>query len=230
MELFRPRKEIPLERRKGIAHGHTMTNLASASENDLLARIKAGDEEAFIQLYRNRQGAILRFALQMCGSRSVAEDVTQEVFLALIREAGNFDPARGSLSSYLYGMARNMVLDHLSRARQDVPIADAEAAEGPSGRAGLVAPSDPLGDLTRGEGMEALRKAILALPPHYREVVVLCDLNEMDYARAAGILGCAVGTVRSRLHRARELILKKLCARGPAGEGVGNLNPARCAL
>jgi len=87
-----------------------------------------------------------------------------------------------------------------------------------------------LGDLTRGEGVESLRKAILALPPHYREVVVLCDLNEMDYAGAAEILGCAVGTVRSRLHRARELILKKLCARGPGGERVGNLNPARCAL
>ena len=92
-----------------------MTDPIATSENDLLEKIKAGDEAAFIQLYRDRQMAIHRLALQMSGSQTIAEDVTQEVFLALIREVRGFDPERGTLSAYLYGMARNMVRDHMKR-------------------------------------------------------------------------------------------------------------------
>jgi len=69
--------------------------------------------------------------------------------------------------------------------------------------------------LAQTERLEILRRAVLALPPAYREVVVLCDLDERDYAEAAGILGCAIGTVRSRLHRARALLAEKM--RAPKG-------------
>ncbi len=207
-----------------------MTDPTLAGENILLEKIKAGDEEAFIQLYRERQAAIHRFALQMSGSRSVAEDVTQEVFLALMGQVRNYDPARGTLSGYLYGMARNMVHDHLKRGRGDVSLAQAEAEDGRSSPARLVASGDLLGDLTRDEAVESLRQAVLVLPEHYREVVVLCDLHEMDYGQAAKVLGCAVGTIRSRLHRARELLLKKLSARGTTGESVPSMKPARCYL
>ena len=89
---------------------------------------------------------------------------------------------------------------------------------------------DPLEDLTRGEAVESLRKAVLALPEHYREVVVLCELHEMNYEHAAKALGCAVGTVRSRLHRAREILLKRLSTRKEMAERAGNMKPARCAL
>jgi RNA polymerase sigma-70 factor (ECF subfamily) len=71
---------------------------------------------------------------------------------------------------------------------------------------------DVLSDLAHGERIETLRKAVLALPPAYREVVVLCDLHERDYAEAASVLGCAIGTVRSRLHRARALLAEKMRA------------------
>jgi RNA polymerase sigma-70 factor (ECF subfamily) len=74
----------------------------------------------------------------------------------------------------------------------------------------LVASYDPLGDLTRGEMVEKLRQAVLALPTHYREVLVLCELEEMSYADAAAALECAVGTVRSRLHRARAMLAEKM--------------------
>ena len=77
--------------------------------------------------------------------------------------------------------------------------------------------ADALANLTREEALEAVRQAVLALPTHYREVVVLCDLEEMDYANAAAALGCSIGTVRSRLHRARGLLMAKLRA-----------DPARC--
>src|SRR5204863_10076094 len=71
---------------------------------------------------------------------------------------------------------------------------------------------DPLVDLTSGEELEALRRAVLSLPLKYREVIVLCDLQEMSYEDAASSLACALGTVRSRLHRARALLTCKMQA------------------
>ena len=185
-----------------------MTDLSSLPDTTLLRRMAAGEEEAFTVLYRRRQGGIYRFALQMSGSEAIAEDVTQEVFLLLIREAGSYDPKRGSVTSFLFGVARNHVLRALERRREFAP----EAEEEP--RCGAA---DALAGLTRTEMLRSVRQAVLALPEHYREVVILCDLEEMEYADAAETLGCAVGTVRSRLHRARGLLLEKLRA-----------NPARC--
>jgi len=210
--------------------GHPMTDPNRASEGELIERIRAGDEEAFIQLYRRQQGAIYRFALQMSGSPSLAEDVTQDVFLALMRDVRTFDATRGSLASYLYGIARNLVADHLRRGRMDSPLAPDDIA---AGSAQLLAnpANDPLAEMTRREAVERLRQAVLALPEHYREAVVLCELHEMDYERAAKVLGCAVGTVRSRLHRARELLAKKLRGKDKdaAGEAVKALKAVRCA-
>src|SRR5215510_9686569 len=93
------------------------------SDSDLLMRLLQGDEEAFISLYRRRQAAVFRFALQMCGSESIAEDVTQEVFMTLMREGAAYNPQRGSVMAYLYGMARNFVLRKLERENRFVPIA-----------------------------------------------------------------------------------------------------------
>ena len=205
-----------------------MTVSATPSDNELLRLMMAGDEDAFTSLYRRRQGGIYRFALQMSGSESVAEDVTQEVFMVLMREAQNYDSARGSLSAYLYGIARNHVLRRLEKERAYVQIID-EAEDGAEHAAEqLVAQDDPLGNLTRNEMIEAVRQAVLALPAHYREVVVLCDLHEMSYAEAAGVLGCAVGTVRSRLHRARSLLIEKLRPNCAAGASPRNIKAARC--
>lgn len=172
---------------------------AEPSDDALLRRMAAGDEEAFTALYRRRQAAIYRFALHMSGSPAIAEDVTQEVFLNLARRPHGYDGRRGALLSYLYGMARNLVL----RALADRPGVPADSGHPPSG-------ADLFEDLTRRQAAAAVRQAVLSLPPRYREVVVLCDLEEMDYAAAAALLGCAVGTVRSRLHRARALLAGKL--------------------
>jgi RNA polymerase sigma-70 factor (ECF subfamily) len=180
-----------------------MTELAGRSDEDLLRRMGSGDEEAFGALYQRRQGAVYRFALQMSGSTSVAEEVTQEVFLALIRGDGRFDAGRGSLASWLYGAARNQVLKLVERDRRYEPI-DEQALDREDGSAGT------LDELTRGEALDALRAAVLGLPPRYREVVVLCDLEEMSYDDAARVLQCATGTVRSRLHRGRALLAGKL--------------------
>jgi len=181
-----------------------MTGKAEIDDSDLLARAVGGDEESFTLLYRRRQGAVYRFALQMSGRRSIAEEVTQEVFLAVLREGGRFDASRGSVLSYLYGIARNHVLRCLERDRPYLVIEDEQES---------ASSEDTLGDLTRGETIESVRRAVLALPTAFREVVVLCDLHEMSYSEAAMALGCAVGTVRSRLHRARGMLLQKLKAK-----------------
>jgi RNA polymerase sigma-70 factor (ECF subfamily) len=178
---------------------------AEISDQDLLQSARAGDEESFAVLYRRRQSSVYRFALQMSGRRSVAEEVTQEVFLAVIRDTDRFDPQRGSPLAYFYGIARNLTLRCLERDRFYVPIAEEADGDGLQ----WAAREDTLGDLTRGQTIESVRQAVLALPPNFREVVVLCDLHEMKYEEAARVLGCAVGTVRSRLHRARGMLLEK---------------------
>ena len=183
------------------------------SDAELLGLMLSGDEDAFTALYRRRQGGVYRFALQMSGSEALAEDVVQEVFMVLMRDGRNFDPARGSLAAYLYGIARNHVLRAFERERSLVPLEDGAEDSNEAPHESLVAHFDPLGDLTRGEMVEKLWQAVLALPAHYREALVLCELHELTYADAAVALGCAVGTVRSRLHRARAMLAEKMRGR-----------------
>jgi|SRR5271157_4809225 len=204
-----------------------MSPATAETDHNLLIRLRKGDEQAFVTLYRRRQGALYRFALHMSGSAVAAEDVTQEVFLALLREECGFDPARGTLSGYLFGIARKLVLRQLERGRGDVPLeTGAEDAPFPE----LSVNDDVLGKLTHREGIEALRRAVVTLPRRYREVVALCDLEEVDYAEAAAILGCPIGTVRSRLHRARALLLEKLNQERHGRPTPSSWTAARCAI
>ena len=193
------------------------------SDDELLRLLRDGDQPALSILYRRRQPGIYRFALQMCGSPVHAEDITQEVFLVLIRESHRYDPTRGSLNAFLFGIARNHLLRRLERERFYVPLpTDTDHHE-----LEVEAKDESLLDqLMRNETVEQVRRAVLSLPERYREVVVLCDLEEMSYAETAEVLGCAIGTVRSRLHRARSLLIEKLRpVRSNAREGT---RTARC--
>jgi RNA polymerase sigma-70 factor (ECF subfamily) len=173
------------------------------SDRDLLRGVQAGDEEAFSLLYRRWQGPVYRYALRMSGSPPLAEDVTQEVFMALLRRSDGYDPSRGELSSYLHGIARNMARRRLERERGLQPLADQAGRD------------DPMADLARRERADLVWDGILTLPLHYREAVVLCDLQGLSYEEAASALGCAVGTVRSRLHRGREQLAQRLRSAQP---------------
>src|SRR5262249_6572876 len=205
-----------------------MTNSITLSDAELLRLIAAGDEPAFTALYRRHQGAIYRFALLMSGAADIAEEVTQEVFLALIREGRRYDPARGSLSAYLYGMARNQVLRLLARERPYVPLVE-EAEEGEAAPlTQLIARDDPLSNCARNEVIKLVRQAVLSLPAHYREVVVLCDFQELSHAEAAQALDCPVGTVSSRLHRGHDLLLKRLRAATRLGSTAPDAQGMRC--
>lgn len=196
------------------------------SDDELLQLMRAGDESAFITIYRRRQGGIYRFALRMSGSEAIAEDVTQDVFMTLMRENGHFDSSRGSFTAYLYGIARNQVLRRIEKDRFLLPINDYDEDRDKE----QVSCHDPLGDLTRREKIESVRQAVLALPPHYREVVILCDLQEMSYREAAEALGCAVGTVRSRLHRARSLLVDKLRSSQTSQKNLLPRDAVRCLV
>ena len=188
---------------------HRRMNLKSElNDSELLRLMLAGDEEAFALLYRRRHGGIYRFASQMSGSDSIGDDVTQDVFMFLMREGHTFDSSKGTLSAFLLGVARIYVRRRL-RAEQRLELLGHVDLDDD---APFLQQSDmcPLEDLTRAETIESVRKAILNLPEKYREVVVLCELQGVSYAETAEILGCAIGTVRSRLHRARALLLKML--------------------
>lgn len=174
--------------------------------------MREGNEEAFISLYRRRQPDIYRFVFGMSNSRIITEDVMQEVFIKLIRHADRFDPSRGSVRSFLYGIARNCVLQHFERERPYVPYDGHIPENGSSALENVLGPdmNNPLAELTAAEMLDDLRQAVLTLPLKYREAVVLCDLQEMNYVDAAAVMRCPLGTVRSRLHRGRELLLQKL--------------------
>ena len=144
--------------------------------------------------------------------------------MVLIREGHTFDAARGSLNAFLLGVARNHVLRRLRRERFYVSMEEDSQSDTTQNISRTT--ENPLDDLSRTETIESVRKAVLALPERYREVVVLCDLQEMSYLEAAEVLGCAVGTVRSRLHRARALLLEKM--RPAEEEEADDVKSARC--
>lgn len=198
------------------------------SDCELLQLVRGGDPNALAALYQRRQRGIYRFALQMSGSASIAEDITQEVFLVLIHDNSNFDETRGSLNSFLLGVARNHVLRRLQRERFYSPLDNDSGVSDPILPQALITNDGPLDELSRTETIETVRKAVLALPERYREVVILCDLQELSYAETAAVLGCAVGTVRSRLHRARALLSSKLRPAANEETASAAMNSTRC--
>ena len=171
------------------------------SDADLLELSKHGDEDAFMTLYGRHQGPVFRFALHMSGSRETAEEVTQDIFLDLLSGLRRYARERGPLQGYLIGMARNHVRRYLKQTAA-TPRADTQQS-----------PCEEGASEDMDQELALLRAAVLKLPPNYRETVVLCDLEGLDYAQAAAQLGCAVGTVRSRLHRARAILASKLRTR-----------------
>jgi RNA polymerase sigma-70 factor (ECF subfamily) len=183
------------------------------NEPELLRQLAKGSEAAFSALYGHYHGSVYRFALHISGNCSTAEEVTQEVFMQLITNFKLYDPLKGSLAGYLLGIARNLTRRSISRNRFDLPLEE-ECFVGDESE-----PSsdlDLLEELSQSELLEYLHKAVLALPESYREVVVLCDLEEMSYPAAAEVLQCSTGTVASRLHRARTMLRTKLKGQGCA--------------
>jgi RNA polymerase sigma-70 factor (ECF subfamily) len=184
--------------------------IAEPDRDDVLLRRAAkGDEEAFTLLYRRHQAAIHRFSLRMTGSAWAAEEIVQDVFMILMRDPKKYDSQRGTVGGFLYGIARNRVMKHLERLPREVSLE--QKNEDGSG-AGIVLQDvvTPANWAETRERMQQVRAAVLELPAEFREAVVLCELEELSYEEAARTAGCPVGTIRSRLHRGRALLLAKL--------------------
>lgn len=201
-----------------------MADSTEPRDVELIRRLAAGDEDAFLEFYRRHQGGLYRYAIHMSGSPEAAADVVQDTFLTLIRHAGKFDEEKGTPGAFLFGIARNQLRKHHEREGRYVPLSDelggglshewsaGQAHSNGNGRS----PANPihaegiLEGLERSEMVEQLREAVLTLPNHYREPLTLCDLEGKSYFEAAALLDCPLGTVRSRLNRARSMLLDKL--------------------
>ncbi|HVJ05238.1 MAG TPA: RNA polymerase sigma factor [Candidatus Saccharimonadales bacterium] len=193
------------------------------SEPELLRLAVSGDEEAFAALYERLKSNVYRFALHMTGSASLAEDITHDSFITLMEEGGKFDESKGQVVSFLLGIARNFVRRAYRSEARIAPLTT-ENDQGEEVELVLDSGHDTVADVLRGETVSLVREAIQTLPPHYREVVVLCDLCEMSYADASVQLNCNLGTIRSRLNRAHSLLAKKLETRTqPSGKQAGGI-------
>jgi RNA polymerase sigma-70 factor (ECF subfamily) len=175
----------------------------------LLRRAAKGDEDAFTVLYRRHQAAIYRFALRMTGNAWASEEIVQDVFMTLMREPKKYDAGRAALAAYLYGIARNRVMKHLERLPREVAL-DEYNENGSRNGAAIISAMTPMHWAEAQERLLQVRAAVLELPAEFREAVVLCELEELSYEEAAQRIGCPIGTIRSRLHRGRALLLAKL--------------------
>jgi RNA polymerase sigma-70 factor (ECF subfamily) len=179
------------------------------TDDVLLRKAARGDEAAFTQLYRRYQAPLFRFALRMTGNRWAAEEIVQDVFMTLMRDPKKFDVERGTLGGYLYGIARNRIMKHQERLPRELPL-DLEVEEGNATLARWSEEKTPAQWAELKQRREMVRSAVMQLPVEFREAIVLCELEELSYEEAATALECPIGTIRSRLHRGRALLLAKL--------------------
>jgi RNA polymerase sigma-70 factor (ECF subfamily) len=192
-------------------------------DRELLQLMSAGEERGFVALYRKYKIPVYRFSLQISGAQHVAEEVTQETFLVLIRTPHKYRSERGPLLLYLFGIARNLAWKSARRESRFDAIDDEQ--ELPETRV-----QDLASYLAQKEQAIRVRRAVLRLPPKYREVIVLCALQELSYEETAAVIGSSIGTVRSRMHRAKQLLLRKLTEGGLATETPLANSGMRCDI
>ena len=202
-------------------------NSPASSDAELAGRLKQRDEHAFLRLYDLHRSTVFRFLMHMTGSIGVAEELTQEVFVVILDEMcngtiGRFDPKRGTQEGYLLGVARNLARTEQRRMHRLISLDN--VIESPEWERLLNTifqenrNSDAAALMVSRSELRVIHRAILDLPQHYREVVVLCRLQEKSYKDAALILQCSEGTVASRMNRAKAILAVKLHRSG--------LNPA----
>jgi RNA polymerase sigma factor (sigma-70 family) len=200
------------------------TDSAQADDVDLVRRAAAGDTNAFGVIFERYQHVVYRFARAMTGSPDLAEDVAQEVFVILMQELKRYDPDRATLSTYLYGVARNVSRDRLRRQRRLLLFWSPDLTQPDE-----TPRADPFQRMVTEETGGEIRRALARVPVKLREVVILCDLHDLSYADAGTALGISTHAVRSRLHRGRQLLRRRLSpperpdVRRAAGSSISDL-------
>jgi RNA polymerase sigma-70 factor (ECF subfamily) len=186
-----------------------MTNVP-ATDADLLRAMRTGAADAFAALYRRHQGPLYRFALLRCGSADSAADVVQEAFMGLLTGRLQFDPLRGQLSHFLFGVARNLILKLEEAGRRHVTLAPGDDDDDQGDNDLPDEHACPLTRVLVNETAEQVRRALALLAPHYRDAVILYEMHELSYADIAAICQVDIGTVRSRLSRGRAALARRL--------------------
>ncbi|WP_426178041.1 RNA polymerase sigma factor [Massilia sp. TWR1-2-2] len=196
-----------------------MTPAHAPADTELLRKMRAGEASAFASLYLRHQGPLFRFALLRSGSADTAADVVQEVFMGLLTAKFTFDPTRGVLQNFLFGVARNLVMKH-ELPRQRLATLPPAAQDGDDDDAAEIASeaAEPLARILGAELADDVRRALSLLAPHYRDVVILYEMHDLSYQEIADICRLDIGTVRSRLSRGRAALAKRLAAHRPAIE------------
>ena len=170
----------------------------------LLAKAGGGDQAAFLVLYERHRNAIFRFLYRLMGSVEIAEDITHDCFLSLIKKPQNFNSARASLRTYLYAAARNLAMKHFRNAGRETALDD--LADDPP----MPRPQEPLRRLLDEELAAKVKEAVADLPPLQREALVLFEYEGLALSEIASVVGTDVGAVKSRLYRARERLRNSL--------------------
>ena len=173
-------------------------------DTDLLHQAASGNAAAFRALFEAHRETLFRLAFHLTGSVEAAEDVVQDCFLRLVRHPARFDPARGSLRQYLYGMVRNLVRQRWQAEGRLLALDDLSADDDPA--------DGPMDTALQAEVATAVRSAIAALPALQREAIVLFEFEGLSLEEVAALSGCDPGTVKSRLYRARERLRRALAA------------------
>lgn len=190
-----------------------MSSAAAATDAQLLAQVAAGlgRREAIGELYRRHSAAVYRYVWLVSGSEAAAADALQDAFVAVLDHARGFDPERGTCAAWLCGIARHQALRRFDARAVAVDVDDLDALQDAAATSGqLDLPALPEDSLARAQALRRLHAAIRQLPPHYRDVLILVELQEMSYADAALAVGIELGTVRSRLSRAKARLLELL--------------------
>lgn len=216
---------IPSKLRKAAAGTVEATQLPSPPPGvapETWAAFAKGDSEAFAAIYRQHAGMVYHFLLASSASRETAEEVTQEVFVFLLREWRRYDAGRGTLEAWLLGIARQL----LRRARQGRGFE--ELPDGPAGEP-VSQGECVLDGMLHQERQNRLHQAVARLPEVYREALVLHALQGLSYEEVARQLDCALGTVRSRIARAKDLLIRDLHDTAPAHAPPGTVRGTRSA-
>jgi RNA polymerase sigma-70 factor, ECF subfamily len=174
------------------------------SDELLLQRAGDGDQAAFLELYERHRQPIFHFAYRLLGSVEIAEDVTHDCFLSLMRKPENFRSDRGGLRTYLYAAARNLALKHFRNRGREVDL------DGMNEEPRVSERQQPLRRLLDEELAIEVKKAVLGLPPLQREALVLFEYEGLALSEIADVVGADVGAVKARLFRARESLRNTL--------------------
>jgi len=189
-------------------------------DQELLSQASRGDQAAIEELYERYRDPVFRFCYRLLGVAELAEDVTHDCFLNVIRKPENFDPQAGSLRTYMFGAARNLAFKQLKLSGREGTLEELESEPPVAGR------EQPLPQLLAEELGVKVKDAVAALPALQREALVLFEYEGLPLAEIARIVGADVGAVKARIFRARQRLKNALLPYLNSGSEIVSLEKA----